>query len=356
MPTRSGREFNRIYEMSDRDDNPVDAQAGAVGDSENMTAENSENMNVEASAGNGQVALDPLQLQYLLQQQQIKLLQEQRRVMELNVTEKPILSSLLPEDVNNFLTQWEVYENTLQQMMGISEPMIQPCIKITLMTELKALGTDVSDRASILQTFTDLRNQDHEARKHFLVEKIKNDVVYVNRGNIPASMRSYLLAVDEIKQGIELDTHTEKMLCEAVLGNLPTEFLQGTVKETQSRRQWKKYNPMKKDLIEDTQTLARYSLTAPKLRIGVADTRPNIRKRSGPPGSYNRRQVNTGNSGERQRLTQNYGNTREPQRRFGGSSNQQAADALADLKRRIARDANGTRCERRMRGCKTCEP
>ena len=63
---------------------------------------------------------------------------------------KPIVASLLPEDVNHFLTQWEVYENTLQEMMGIQEPMIQPCIKITLMTGLKALGTDVSDRASIL--------------------------------------------------------------------------------------------------------------------------------------------------------------------------------------------------------------
>ena len=291
MPTRSGREFNRFYEMSDRDDNPVDAQAGAAGDNADTTAENDNVNNVEASVGNSQVALDPLQLQYLLQQQQIKLLEEQRRVMELNVTEKPMLASLLPEDVNHFLTQWEVYEGNLREAMGIQKPMIQPCIKITLMTELKALGADVNDRESILETLTDLRNQDHEARKHFLVEKIKNDVVYVNRGNIPASMRSYLLAVDEIKQGIELDTHTEKMLCEAVLGNLPTEFLQGTVKETQSRRKWKKYNPMKKDLIEDAQTLARYSLTSPKLRIGVADVRPNIRKRTGPPASYNRRQV-----------------------------------------------------------------
>ena len=62
--------------MSDRDDNPVDAQAGAAGDDDSMTVKNSENMNVEVNVGNGQVALDPLQLQYLLQQQQTTLLQE----------------------------------------------------------------------------------------------------------------------------------------------------------------------------------------------------------------------------------------------------------------------------------------
>ena len=41
--------------------------------------------------------------------------------------------------------------------------------------------------------------------------------------------------MDDLKQGIELDSHTEKLLCEAVLSKLPGEVLQGTVKETQSR-------------------------------------------------------------------------------------------------------------------------
>ena len=62
MPTRSGREFNRFYEMSDRDDNPVDAQSGAAGDNADTTAENDNVNNVEASVGNSQVVLDPLQL------------------------------------------------------------------------------------------------------------------------------------------------------------------------------------------------------------------------------------------------------------------------------------------------------
>ena len=105
--------------------------------------------------------------------------------MELNITKKPILASLLPEDVNHFLTQWNVYEGNLREVMGIQKPLIQPCIKITLITELKAVGTDVNDRASILETFADLRNQDHEARKHLLVEKLRMMLSRLTGGTFP---------------------------------------------------------------------------------------------------------------------------------------------------------------------------
>ena len=37
MPTRSGRELNRFYDMSDREDNPVHAQAGATGNNDGET-------------------------------------------------------------------------------------------------------------------------------------------------------------------------------------------------------------------------------------------------------------------------------------------------------------------------------
>ena len=67
----------------------------------------------------------------------------------------------------------------------------------------------------MLEILTELKDQDHEERKHFLVERVEQDVMFVNRGNIPASMRSYLLAVDDLKQGIEIDSHTGKLLCQA---------------------------------------------------------------------------------------------------------------------------------------------
>ena len=91
---------------------------------------------------------------------------------------------------------------------------------------------------------------------------------------------------------------------------------------------------MKKDLIEDAQTLARYSLASPKLRIGVVDTRPNIPRETGRPAGYDSCQASAGSSNERQTdrmQTQNFGSEREPQRRFGRSANQQGADALADF-------------------------
>ena len=90
-----------------------------------------------------------------------------------------MLSTLLPEDVNNFLIEWDVYVDMLRVNMGISDPMILPCIKIKLLSELKALGADVKDKNSVLAILTELRDQDHEARKHFLVEKVKQDVQFV---------------------------------------------------------------------------------------------------------------------------------------------------------------------------------
>ena len=273
MPTRSGLNYyneemstseNTTVEVGERAGPTEEQNVDNVDRAEAETTIHNEE-NVEAAGEGARVpglSLDSLnaqQLSLLIQREQLKLLEEQRRALELNIKERPMLGSLLPEDVNNFLNEWEVYKNTVKQMLGIDNPMLQQCIKISLMTELSALGADESDNASILEILTTLRNQDHEARKHFLVEKIKNDVEFINRGNVPASMRSYLLAVDKIKRGIKLDSHTEKLVCEAVLKNLPGEFLQGTVKETQSRRGWKKYIPMKKDLIEDAQILARYT-------------------------------------------------------------------------------------------------
>ena len=43
-------------------------------------------------------------------------------------------------------------------------------------------------------------------------------------------MRSYLLAIDEVKQGIELDVYKEKMLCEAVPGIYKSNFCRGLSK------------------------------------------------------------------------------------------------------------------------------
>ena len=59
--------------------------------------------------------LNRMEYQMLLQQQQVQLLREQRRGLEFNLTEQPMLTSLLPEKVTNFLIQCEVYEATLEE-------------------------------------------------------------------------------------------------------------------------------------------------------------------------------------------------------------------------------------------------
>ena len=92
---------------------------------------------------------------------------------------------------------------------------------------------------------------------------------------------------------------------------------------------------MKKDLIEDSQTLANYSPASLKLRIGAADTRLKLRKRTGLPAGFQNHQASASHSNERQferRSVTGSPNVREAQKRFNGSSNQQATDALADLK------------------------
>ena len=101
---------------------------------------------------------------------------------------------------------------------------------------------------------------------------------------------------------------------------------------------------MKKHLIQDAQTLAKYSLTSPKLWVGVADDRPNLRRK--PGRQYGQNIAHTGvrrttaDGAAPKRTTRVSGSN--PQRRdCGGSSNAQTARALSDLKQRIARSTDG---------------
>ena len=141
----------------------------AVEGQENLNVENTGNSGVipETESGTGisgaqermggaNTPMEQMQWQLLFQQQQMKILEDQQRAMEFNIKEKPMLATLLPEDVNNFLIEWEVYEDTLRQTIGIREPMMQQCLRITLLAELRALGADIKDKSSILEILTSL--------------------------------------------------------------------------------------------------------------------------------------------------------------------------------------------------------
>ena len=115
--------------MADTSDSEI-----AVEGQENMNVENTGNSGVipETESGAGisgaqermggaSTPMEQMQWQVLFQQQQMKILEDQQRAMEFNIKEKSMLATLLPEDVNNFLIEWEVYEDTLRQTIGIRE-------------------------------------------------------------------------------------------------------------------------------------------------------------------------------------------------------------------------------------------
>lgn len=221
------------------------------------------------------------------EQNQQMIMDFQRRQMELSMTQKPILRSLLPEDVTKFLIQFELHENTVRLTMGIQDPNIQHCLDIRIIPELATIGADLQDKESILQVLRNLRDQDHEARKQYITTRVKEDIEWVNRGNIPASMRSFIYAIDTMTMGIKLDNHTEKMLCRAIISNLPIEFTQGSPEETQSKKGWKNYSKMKKELIEEAQILSRFTMTSSKLKTGIHDKRSN--RKSSRRSNYNQK-------------------------------------------------------------------
>ena len=73
-----------------------------------------------------------------------------------------------------------MYKDTLRQAIGIGEPMIERCLKMPFLAELRALGADMKVKSNILEILAGLRNQDHESRLRFLVEKVKNELQFLN--------------------------------------------------------------------------------------------------------------------------------------------------------------------------------
>ena len=232
-----------------------------------------------SSAGSGMASafLMQQQIQVMIQQQQLQLQEQYKRTAEFNIREYPILKSLLPEEVTKFLVRFKVYEEGLKQSLGVKEASIFRCISYEVMPDIASLGAEISNRESILEVLNRVKSQDFEARKTFLVERLREDLIWVNKGAIPHSMRAYLLTVDNLLQGLDLDEHTEKWVCKAVITNLPKEFKSGTASETQSKRQWKTYPKMREELLQDAQILSRFTVDSPALRVGTPKKGPNLK-------------------------------------------------------------------------------
>ena len=78
-----------------------------------------------------------------------------------------------------------------------------------MMHDIETIGAEVNGGESILKVLERLKDRDFEARKAFLVKRLRDDLVWVNRGAIPYSMSSYLLVVDKLIQSLKLDEHAE---------------------------------------------------------------------------------------------------------------------------------------------------
>ena len=108
---------------------------------------------------------------------------------------------------------------------------LQRSIGYQTLADLKELGVDTTDREATLEKLKELSGVDHAARMTHLEQKVKSDVTWVNKGNIPRSMHFCISQAEELKRGMSLDEFTEKMFCRAFLSKLPKEFLYGTAEE-----------------------------------------------------------------------------------------------------------------------------
>ena len=122
MPTRSGLNYyNEEMSTSENTTVQVGESAGPI---EEQNVDNVDRADAETTVHNeenvegpregprtSEIPLESLnsqQLSLLIQREQLKLLEEQHRALEFNIKERPMLGSLLPEDVNNFLNEWKV--------------------------------------------------------------------------------------------------------------------------------------------------------------------------------------------------------------------------------------------------------
>jgi len=223
----------------------------------------------------------------------------------------PLLESLDPQEVSQFLIQYEQYEETLKTAFNLEQGTLYRSIPPPILSELGMIGVNIKDRAEILKHLDMVRDQDRNAREAVILRKAEKLLKWNNVGNIPGSMRAYLVEAQKLLAGAELDKYSDKTFCKYVLKHLPRVFLKdGNAKKTQEKYGWTTFPILKQALIDKAQVLSEFDLD----QIEGLEILGGLPKKIGNP-VYGRSQY-----GERKvKVEGRPNNNRPPYRNNGGN-------------------------------------
>ena len=96
-----------------------------------------------------------------------------------------MLKTLETGEICRFLNEFAAYEDQLKAVYGLPNATLQRSIGYQTLADLKELVVDITDRESTLAKLKDLSGVYHAARMAYLEQKVKSDVVWVNKWHIP---------------------------------------------------------------------------------------------------------------------------------------------------------------------------
>ena len=205
----------------------------------------------------------------------------QARQIEWNNQNYPKLETLDPEAVIRFLLAFDEYEESLIMTLGLPNATLHRSLEFGILSELRKLGVETKDRDQIMAKLRAIQCEDNTARQESLIEKA-SEILFLNKGNIPASTRFFIRKLDNLQQGIQLDAFTDEMFCKAVIRNLPVPLTKGTVKATVKRLGWTKWRKMRAGLLQKASVLSDFHLKDYQLRtFDIPEEKEQIRRLQG---------------------------------------------------------------------------
>eukprot|EP00924_Labyrinthula_sp_SR-Ha-C_P000108 snap_masked-scaffold_39-processed-gene-1.23-mRNA-1 protein AED:1.00 eAED:1.00 QI:0/-1/0/0/-1/1/1/0/635 len=165
-------------------------------------------------------------------------------------TQRPTLTSIMPDDVSEFMKSFRSWEAKLRNTYGLPKADILQCIHHKVTAQLKRLGTDVSRPRRILRKLIEIEGEFEDVRKDNIIERVKE--VKWDWGSLSpsAAMQQYLLHIDEELGETALLKGKEKRICYHILKKLPTYFIRGDITDLQEAQGLKKWRKLKKYLLQ----------------------------------------------------------------------------------------------------------
>eukprot|EP00924_Labyrinthula_sp_SR-Ha-C_P006181 snap_masked-scaffold_54-processed-gene-1.78-mRNA-1 protein AED:1.00 eAED:1.00 QI:0/-1/0/0/-1/1/1/0/549 len=213
-------------------------------------------------------------------------------------TQRPTLTSIMPDDVSEFMKSFRSWEAKLRSTYGLPKADILQCIHHKVTAQLKRLGTDVSRPRRILRKLIEIESEFEDVRKDNIIERVKE--VKWDWGSLSpsAAMQQYLLHIDEELGETALLKGKEKRICYHILKKLPTYFIRGDITDLQEAQGLNKWRKLKKYLLKRSREMDQLNWRSFVKAPTKKKTSPNNPASNNPAGESQKEKNKADESGD----------------------------------------------------------